>query len=422
MASVSIKIAKRYLLSRRKEAFINIITIISILGVAIGVVVINMTMAIMTGFEYELKKKILEVDAHVTVRRAGGNIPDWEGAQKNILEVAGLKGISPFTYNQALLRNDSVSTGVLIRGVAAGSDTAKELSGYLEGIESRDALSNQTIQRATEYGTTETTVLPSIVIGKELSHSMGIYPGMTVSVLSPQVGSTPLGLVPKFRRFYVSAVYKSGLVNYESSIAYVDLAEAQRFFRLGDQVSGFEIRVNEVDNAPVIAKQIIGRFDPALGFYSQDWTTTNKPLWDAIKLEKNVYFIVLLLIIVMASFSIISTLVLLVLEKRGDIAVLRTIGATSGTVGKIFRIQGALIGGVGTITGLVLGYLGCVALREYGFPLDERIFPISEVPVRIELLNFAIVGLASFFICLLATIYPSHRASKLDPATVLRYE
>jgi len=422
MASVAIKIAKRYLLSRRKEAFINIITIISILGVAIGVVVINMTMAIMTGFEYELKKKILEVDAHVTIRRAGGNIPDWEGAQKKILEVPDLKGVSPFTFNQGLLRNDSASTGVLIRGVAPESDTAKELSGYLDGIDSGDALSTNTIQRATEYGTTETTILPSIVIGKELSLGMGIYPGMTVSVLSPQVGSTPLGLVPKFRRFYVSAVYKSGLVNYESSIAYVDLAEAQRFFRLGDQVSGFEIRVTEVDNAPILAKQIVEKFDPALGFYSQDWTTTNKPLWDAIKLEKNVYFIVLLLIIVMASFSIISTLVLLVLEKRGDIAVLRTIGATSGTVGKIFRIQGALIGGIGTVAGLVLGYLGCIALKEYGFPLDERIFPISEVPVRIELLNFAIVGLASFFICLLSTIYPSRRASQLDPATVLRYE
>jgi lipoprotein-releasing system permease protein len=422
MASVPVKIAKRYLLSRRKEAFINIITIISILGVAIGVLVINMTMAIMTGFEFELKKKILEVDSHIVIRRAGGGIPNWNEVQSNIREVDGITSISPFTYNQALVRTDGSSTGVLIRGVEPRSDGGAQLSKYLEGISAVEALGTQMLPRVSENGEEENIELPAIVIGRELSQSLGIYPGMTVSVLSPQVGSTPLGLVPKFRRFFVSAIYKSGLMNYESSLAYIDLKEAQKFFRLGDQVSGFEVRVSDVDAAPQISKSIMDKLKDPLGFYAQDWTSTNKPLWDAIKLEKNVYFIVLLLIIVMASFSIISTLVLLVLEKRGDIAVLRTIGATSGTVGNIFRIQGALIGGIGTIFGLILGYIGCVALKEYGFPLDDRIFPISEVPVRIELFNFAIVGMCSFLICLVATIYPSKRASLLDPATILRHE
>ncbi len=422
MASVAFKIAKRYLISRRKEAFINIITIISVLGVAIGVIVINMTMAIMSGFEFELKKKILEVDSHITVRRAGGGIPNWKETEEKIKTVSGVKSISAFTYNQALIRTATSSVGVLVRGVSVGSDAATQVQNFIEGADVAEALSSQLTDGFDEEGAAIQVRLPTIIIGRELSQSLGVYPGMTVSLLSPQVGSTPLGLVPKFKRFLVSAVYKSGLVNYESSLVYINLEESQRFFRLGNQVSGFEIRVNDVDKAPQISKKITDDFDAALGFYSQDWTTTNKPLWDAIKLEKNVYFIVLLLIIVMASFSIISTLVLLVLEKRGDIAVLRTIGAPASMIGKIFRVQGAIIGGVGTVLGLVLGYLGCVALREYGFPLDDRIFPISEVPVRIDATNFVVVGLASFAICMLATIYPSRRASQLDPASILRYE
>jgi len=264
--------------------------------------------------------------------------------------------------------------------------------------------------------------LPGIVIGQELSLSLGLYPGMTIALLSPQVSASPMGLVPKYKRFVVSQVYKSGLSNYESALVYIDLREAQKFFRMGDGVTGIEVRVNNVDEAPQIAQKILNSLEGIQSFYTQDWTTVNKPLWDAIRLEKKVYFIVLLLIIVMASFSIISTLVLLVLEKRGDIAVLRTLGARRVDIGNIFRLQGAIIGGLGTILGLILGYIACIVLDQYGFPLDERIFPISQVPVRIDLLNFAVVGISSFVICLLATIYPAYRASRLEPASVLRYE
>ncbi len=422
MSSVAAKIAKRYLVSGRKEAFINIITIISILGVAIGVVVINVTMAIMTGFEYELKKKILEVDSHIVVKKLGGIIPDWEKTAKVIEGIPEVTSLSPFTYTQALLRADGNATGVLVRGIKADSDAGRQLSNYLDGVSASEALGFDEIDKSTGGGNLEKVSLPGIVIGNELSRSLGLFPGMTVSLLSPQVGSTPLGLIPKFKRFVVTAIYKSGLVNYENALAYIDLSQAQQFFRMGNGVSGLEVRLADVDTAPKVSQEILNRVDDATGFYAQDWTSTNKPLWDAIKMEKNVYFIVLLLIIVMASFSIISTLVLLVLEKRGDVAILRTLGAKSSTVGNIFRIQGALIGGVGTVLGLIFGLLGCLALREYGFPLDERIFPISQVPVRIDPINFLIVGAASFLICFVATIYPARRASSLDPASVLRYE
>ncbi len=375
----------------------------------------------MTGFEFELKNKILEADSHVLIKKLGGTISKASEVSKAIETIDGIKSISPFTYTQALLRANGSATGLLIRGISQNTDASAQLSRYLDGEDVNTLLFSPS--KVTDPSTIGNTIfLPGIIIGAELSRSMGIFPGAIVALLSPQVSSSPMGLVPKYKRYVVTAIYKSGLSNYENSLAYVDIRDAQKFFRMGDSVSGLEIRLDDIDLAPLKAQEILGKLDPSKGFYTQDWTTINKPLWDAIRLEKKVYFIVLLLIIVMASFSIISTLVLLVLEKRGDIAVLRTLGATGSDIANIFRIQGATIGGVGTILGLVLGYFACIALDKYGFPLDDRIFPISKLPVKIELFNFMLVGLSSFAICFLATIYPASRASKLDPANVLRYE
>jgi len=212
-------------------------------------------------------------------------------------------------------------------------------------------------------------------------------------------------------------------VEYENGVAYLSLEEAQRFFEMSDAVSGLEVRVFDVDAAPRIAREVLASIGGmSSGFTASDWTSTNKPLWDAIQLEKRVYFIVLLLIIVMASFSIITTLVMIVLEKRKDIAVMKTMGASTASVARIFRIQGAVIGGLGTCAGLLLGFLGCLALREYGFPLDERIFQMSKLPIRMELLNFVWVGAAAFLICFFATVYPARRAARLEPSEVLRYD
>lgn len=422
------KIALRYLWSKRAEAFITIITVVSVLGVAIGVMVLNITMAIMTGFQSELKNRIVGANSHILVRSIEGRIEDWRKISQLIEKVDGLSSISPFTQNQALVRVEggsaSRAVGVYVRGIEKGTSTAAQLAQYMH-VDPNDLplFDPPSIEVADANGRSSEVKLPGLIVGRELQRTLGVLVGSPVSILSPQMSATPFGLVPKFRRFVVVGFYSSGLIDFDNGLAFANLPDAQRFFDFGNSVSGLEIRVNEIDQAPQIADAIMNQITHAArGLYVQPWTETNRPLWEALKFERRVYFIVLLLIIVMASFSIVTTLIMLVLEKRKDIAILRTMGASSNGVWRIFYIQGATIGALGTALGLILGLLGCWGLQWYGFPIDERIFQMSTVPVKIEPLNFVVVGLAAFLICCVATLYPSLRASRLNPAETLRYE
>lgn len=415
------RVALRYLWTRRSEAFITIISLISVLGVAIGVMVLIVTMAIMRGFEHDLREKILGANAHITVKALGGAVNEWQTVAARVKEVPGIESVSAFTYHQALIRSESRSSGILIRGIEPGSAAERELGEKMGNHDPSRLFDPPTVTVMTAEGTEQEAQLPGLVLGAEATRVLSIFVGHPVSLMSAQLNSSPFGLLPRLKRFVVVGTYR-GLTEYETGVAYASLRDAQAFFQMGDSVSGLEVRVKDIFAAPMIAGQILDRTsDLQQPLYASDWTEANKPLWDAMKLERNVYFIVLLLIIVMASFSIISTLVMLVLEKRRDIAVLKTLGATSRSIGNIFRIQGAVIGGIGTILGLAMGYLLCIFLREYGFPLDERIFQMSRLPIRIEWFNFVIVGLAAFLICCIATIYPARRASSLDPSEVLRY-
>ena len=421
--SFSKKIAVRYLWSKRSEAFVTIITVISIIGVALGVMVLNIVMAVMTGFEHELREKIVGANSHIVLKPLGGKLESWPDTAKKVSEVPGVVSVSPFTYHQALIRTDSGSAGILIRGVAQGSPGEAQIGGYVSGGNVDELFVPPAVTVTDSSGVEQSVTLPGILVGRELAQSLGLFAGSPVSLLSSGLTSSPFGLVPRYKRFVVVGSYRSGLVEYESGLAYVALSEAQSFFKMGDAISGLEIRVKDIDSSPEVAARISESLGGlGSGFTVQDWTQTNKPLWDAIRLEKKVYFIVLLLIIVMASFSIVSTLIMIVLEKRRDIAILRTLGANERSIRAIFKVQGAVIGGIGTVSGLALGLLGCLALRRYGFPLDERIFQMSTLPIRIESTNFIVVGLAAFFICCLATIYPAKRASALQPSDVLRYE
>ena len=419
------KIALRYLWSKRSEAFISIITVISVIGVAIGVMVLNIVMSVMTGFEHELREKIVGTDSHIVINSStGSGIFGWRETAQKIQQVPGVLSVSPFTYHQVLIRSESRASGLLIRGIEKGSASAEQVARYLPPHRSLDSLFNPSpINVLLANGEEQEATLPGILIGRSLAQTLGVFAGTPVSILSPQVTSTPFGLVPSFRRFVVVGAYSSGLVEYESGVAYISLEEAQRFFDMQGGVTGLEVRVRDINAAPDIAKRIhqaTGGLES--GLTVRDWTVTNKPLWDAIQLEKRVYFIVLLLIIVMASFSIVTTLIMIVLEKRKDIAVMKTLGASTPSIGRIFRIQGAVIGGLGTIIGLVLGFVGCWALKTYGFPIDERIFQMSTLPVTIDPFNFAMVGVAAFLICFVATIYPARRAASLEPSEVLRYD
>lgn len=414
-------VAFRYLWSKRSEAFITIISVLSVVGVAIGVTVLTIVMAVMTGFQHELREKILSTNSHIVVRRLGGPIAEWRRLEEELAALPEVASVSPFTYHQVLLTSGRGATGILLRGVARGSAAAAQLSGFM-GPDGLEPLFNPP-KVFVEEESADPVTLPGMVVGAELQRSLGLYVGEPISVLSPQMGSSPFGLAPKARRFVVSGIYRSGLVEYEEGLAYVALEEAQRFFRMGDTISGFEIRVRNVDRSPIVSRQITALLGGAQGgFFVQDWTETNRPLWEAIQLEKRVYFIVLLLIIIMASVSIVSTLIMIVLEKRRDIAVLMTLGATGREIARIFVTQGAVIGALGTVFGVALGLAGCFLLREYGFPLDERIFQMSTLPLKIEPLNVASVAIAAFAISTLATLYPAYRASQLQPSDVLRHD
>ena len=417
------KVALRYLLSRRSEAFISIISVISVVGVALGVMVLNIVMAIMTGFELELREKIIGANSHIVVRHLGGSFENWEEVQNHINEHPEVFSATPFTYNQALVRADNASTGLLIRGILPDGVAAENLLTTVSESERANALIDQSVPVQRVSGEQDNAILPPLVVGKELARTLGLRKGDKLSILSSNVGSSPFGMVPKFRRFVVSGIYNSGLVEYEAGLAYTNLKAAQTFFRLGSSVAGIEVRIKNPDDAGDVAQEIVKSLQSKRGgFYAQPWTESNKALWDALRLEKKVYFIVLLLLIILASFSIVSTLIMVVLEKRKDIAILRTMGASAKEVGGIFSFQGSTIGAIGTLLGLALGFLGCKALQIYGFPLDERIFQMSTVPVRIVPLNFILVGISAFLICCVSTIYPARRASRLDPVQILRFE
>ena len=404
-------VAGRYLWSQRSEAFVTIITVIAILGVAIGVGVLNTAMGIMTGFERELKSKIIG-STHVLVYRYGGLIADWERVVDTVSRVEGVSSASAYADQQVMITHRGKARGILIRGIIPESRMGKDLTRYLHGVD------------ASLLEETPDDPLPAVVIGKELSARQGIIEGDAVSLLSPTVGSTPFGLMPRYKRFRVAAIYESGMAGYEERIAYIHLRAAQRFFKMNDSVTGLEVMVENVDESPQIAQKIVDALLDLdqIGFVAQDWTQANKELWEALKLEKTVYFIVLLLLIVMASFSIITTLVMIVLEKRKDIAILMTLGANSRSIANIFRWQGAVIGFIGVGSGTMLGLAACLGLERYGFPLPEKVFPVSTLPVDIEALNFVVVACSAFFICCLSTWYPSWRASKVQPGEVLRYE
>ncbi len=426
----SLMVALRYLWSKRSEAFITIITVISVLGVAVGVMVLNMTMAIMTGFQTELKTRVVGANSHILVWGTSGRIDDWSQIAERIRGVAGVQSVSAFTQNQALLKSErglgnTEAVGVLIRGVQENSAAAEQVRAYM-GLSKGEKLplfDPPAIEVTNPLGQEESVVLPALVVGRQLQRSLGVITGVPVSVLSPQTGASPFGLMPRFKRFVIAGIYQSGLSEFESGLAYASLTDAQRFFSMGDAVSGLEVRVDNVGDAPKITRQMMEALGGVQsGVYARDWTESNRALWEALQLERRVYFIVLLLIIVMASFSIVTTLIMLVIEKRRDIAILRTMGATPRSVGMVFFMQGAVIGAIGTVLGMLFGYFGCLALRWYGFPLNEEIFQMSTVPVYIEPVNFLVVGVSAFTICCVATIYPAFRASRLHPAELLRYE
>jgi lipoprotein-releasing system permease protein len=263
--------------------------------------------------------------------------------------------------------------------------------------------------------------LPGLIIGARLAAQLRLTVGEPIQVISPLASPTPMGVIPKIKRFVVVGLFDSGMHEYDATLVYMNLSDAQQFFELGDGVSSIEIRVQDVYHAQDVARRI----QQKLGFpyWTEDWSRLWPNLFSALRLEKTVYFLVLLLMILVGAFNIISTLIMVVMEKRRDVAVLLSMGATRRGIRKIFLIKGCVIGTVGTLLGVLLGYALCLLIQRYQFiELPKDVFLISTVPVRIYFSNFVLVAVSSFLICLLASIYPARQAAKLDPVEIIRYE
>lgn len=402
-------IALKYLLAKRKQTFISIITIISVAGVTVGVMALIIVLAVMSGFEKELKDRILGATAHVHVTNLDGSIADPFSVAGRVRGVAGVAGASPYIFSQMMISSGIGAAGGVLRGVDLA--TIGEVTRLPRDIRqgSIDAL------RSKGSG------LPGILLGKELAGNLGVSIGDVVEILVPGGNVTPLGTFPRVTRFRVGGISESGMYEYDATFAYVSLPEAGKLLGMGERATGIEVKVGDI----YAAGKVAARIRSVLGhpFWAKDWMQTNRNLFSALRLEKVVMFVILVLIVMVAAFNIISTLIMIVMEKTRDIAVLMTMGATRKTILRVFALEGLLIGVVGTGIGTTLGMMLCDLLRRYQFiRLPSDVYYISTLPVLLDPGNILLVSGSSILICFLATLYPSLQAARIDPAEAIRYE
>ena len=404
-------IGGRYLRAKQKEAFISLITILSIAGVTVGVMALIIVIAVMAGFESDLKQRILGVESHVVLMRHGGSFYDYRNVFKQVEDMNGVEAATPFIYTQSMIRSTSGVSGAVLRGIAP------ESAGRVIKI-----LENSVLRRLKHMHLEGKSAVsaPGIILGKELARNLSVVEGDTVYLISPRGIISPIGHLPAMKRFEVVGRFESGMYEYDGSLAYIHLNDAQKILRMGDSVTGIEVRVDDIYGARQIAEKIVAN----LGFpyWAKDWMRMNRNLFSALKLEKTVMFIILALIVLVAAFNIASTLIMMVMGKTRDIAILKAMGATDSSIKRIFIFKGMIIGFVGTTLGVCLGFILCELLEKYKFiDLPGDVYYISTLPVRLKIFDVSVIASAAVLICFLATLYPAHQASKLDPVEAIRY-
>ena len=411
MMSFEYFIGGRYLRAKQKETFISLITILSIAGVTVGVMALIVVIAVMAGFESDLKARILGVESHVVLMRHGGSFTDYRKISKQIDTMDGVTAATPFIYTQIMLRSPSGVSGAVLRGIDP------ESAGEVIKILKDSGL--QSLKRAQGPANSKPWV-PGIILGKELARNLGVGKGDAVYLISSQGMISPIGYLPAMKRFKVSGLFESGMYEYDGSLAYVNLEDAQKILHMEHAVTGIEIRVKDVYDARDIAEKIVSN----LGFpyWAKDWMQMNHNLFSALKLEKTVMFIILALIVLVAAFNIASTLIMMVMGKTKDIAILKAMGAPDSSIRKIFIFNGMIIGSVGTTLGVCLGFIMCELLEKYKFiELPGDVYYISTLPVRLNPMDVLIIAAAALIICFVATLYPARQASKLNPVEAIRY-
>ncbi len=399
----------RYLRAKHKHGFISLISFISVAGITVGVIALIVVLAVYSGFTDGLRDQILGVNSHIIVQQLNGSISNYQQARERILTVKDVTGATPYLYAQTLLSGASGGNGVVLRGMDQA--TAENVVG----------LSKQMIQGSIKDLAQDSDIrVPNIILGKNLAADLRVGVDDRVRLISPSGPLTPMGIIPKVKTCRVSGIFETGMMEYDSTLAYMSLATVQDFLGLGDVAHGIEVAVKKsaLGNADQIARQIADKLGP--GFIAKDWMMMNRNLFAAFKLEKIGMFIAMALIILVAALNIISALVMVVMEKSKDIAILKSMGATSGSIMKIFFLQGLVIAIAGTIIGVAGGLGLCELLSRYQFiELPSNVYPMTTLPIKVLPLDVTIIAVSSIIITLLATLYPSWKASTVHPAEVL---
>ncbi len=405
--SFELFVARRYLTARRKQAFISVITSISILGIMIGVAALVIAIALITGFQEDVQSKILGATSHIMVSDVSSQgLKDYQAAAAKIRAEKGVVSVTPVVYDQVLISGAMKTKGALLKGV--DFDSEKEGSPWLRRLEAGRIPGGG--------GPRE-----GLLLGRQLAFDIGVDVGDIVDVVTASSTLSPLGLMPKRKRFVVSGIFNTGLYEFDVSTALVSLATAQKIFALEGRVSFLQVKLKNIFDADAVAARIRAELPPTV--YTTTWMELNKNLFSALKLEKNIMFLTITLIVIVAALNIIATLILMVMEKTRDIGILMAMGAGAPSIRKVFFYQGAIIGVVGTALGVLLGLLWCWLANTFELiriPVD--IYQISFVPFRLKPVDLvAIVGV-TLAISFVSTLFPARRASKVDPVVALKYE
>ncbi|MCX9158341.1 lipoprotein-releasing ABC transporter permease subunit [Niveibacterium sp. 24ML] len=411
-------IGLRYVRARRRAAgrngFISFISMVSMLGIALGVAALIVVLSVMNGFQRELRERILGVAAHAQVVAYEGDLPNWQQAADIAQAYPGVRAVAPFVQQQGMLSLGETARGTLVRGVLP------EAENRVANFADKMKAGKLTDLKPGEFG---------IILGSDLAKSMGILPGEKITLIAPTGLVTPAAILPRLKQFTLVGVFDTGMYEYDAGLALIHMQDAQALYRMGDSVSGVRLALNDLYAAPRIARELLSRLDPSVGV--TDWTRSHANFFRAVQMEKKVMSIILSLIVAVAAFNIVSTLVMAVQDKQADIAILRTLGASPRSIMVVFVIQGAIMGLIGLGIGVTGGVLLALNL-ETVVPAIERalglqflakdVYFISDLPSQLLWGDVFTITAMAFVVTLLATLYPSWRAARINPAEALRYE
>ena len=407
-------IGLRYTRAKRRNHFISFISMISMLGIGLGVMALIVVLSVMNGFQKEIRARILGVTPHLQVSGDSGQLNDWQHVLDIVAKDPEVRAAAPYVNGQGMVSLNESVQGVMVRGILP--DAEQRLTALGDKMK-RGALGDL---RAGEF---------NIVLGVDLARSLGAHVGDSVLLISPQGQITPAGMIPRLKQFHVVGIFEIGMAPYDNALALIQLEDAQKLYRMGNSVSGISGSLHNLDLAPQVAFELEGKLPKDT--YATDWTRQNANYFSVVAMEKKMMFIILSLIVLVAAFNIVSTLVMAVTDKQADIAILRTMGASPKSIMQIFMVQGMLIGLIGMATGVIGGVLlalnigTIVPFIEHLFGvqfLSKEFYYISELPSDLQKGDVFVVAGMSFLISLLATLYPSWRAAKIQPAEALRYE